>query len=121
MRADGASAPERILAEADVAAHDFSPDGTRLIYTRRAAPFGIWSVPIDLSDPEHPKAGSPERFLETPDDVSPVALSPDGRWLAYSATVAARPQIFIRAFPGPGGTWQVTSTGGSAPVWSKDT
>jgi Tol biopolymer transport system component/tRNA A-37 threonylcarbamoyl transferase component Bud32 len=47
-------------------------------------------------------------------------FSPDGRWLAY---VAKRPSsagtdVFVRPFPGPGGPWQISTGGGTDPVWS---
>jgi Tol biopolymer transport system component len=47
-------------------------------------------------------------------------FSPDGRWLAYTTRAPGRqtPDVFVQAFPGPGGPWQVSSDGGTDPVWS---
>ncbi|MEP6573739.1 MAG: protein kinase [Gemmatimonadota bacterium] len=49
------------------------------------------------------------------------ALSPDGRWLAYTSNEAGRNEVFVRPFPNAeGGRWQVSNAGGSEPVWSVD-
>src|SRR5436853_7084589 len=29
-------------------------------------------------------------------------------------------EIYVRPFPGPGGRWQISTGGGSFPVWSRD-
>jgi hypothetical protein len=53
-----------------------------------------------------------------------AALSPDGRWLAYEAESTAVPgrlDIHVRPFPDVNrGLWQVTSEGGTFPLWSRD-
>ena len=57
-----------------------------------------------------------------------VALSPDGRWLAYSSNESGLPEIYVVPFrTGPDGTpsisdgkWQVSNGGGTAPSWRGD-
>ncbi|HSA56621.1 MAG TPA: protein kinase [Gemmatimonadaceae bacterium] len=50
-----------------------------------------------------------------------VALSPDGRWLAYESNEAGPAEVFIRPFPNTeAGKWQVSNSGGFAPLWSRD-
>jgi len=63
---------------------------------------------------------NPVVLLETPATEQNPALSPSGRWLAYSSDESGEFQIFVRAFPGPGGKWQVSAAGGVAPRWSPD-
>jgi eukaryotic-like serine/threonine-protein kinase len=47
-------------------------------------------------------------------------LSPDGRWLAYQANDSGRFEIFVRRFPEVNsGHWQVTTTGGTRPLWTR--
>ncbi len=49
------------------------------------------------------------------------ALSPDGRWLAYTSNVSQSNEVYVQPFPGPGGgRWQVSNGGGSEPRWSAD-
>jgi eukaryotic-like serine/threonine-protein kinase len=47
-------------------------------------------------------------------------FSPDGRWLAYHSDESGTTEVYVRAFPGPGGKWQVSNGGGAFPVWSHD-
>lgn len=78
---------------------------------------------IDMTDPERPKAGSPEPFLTTPDlvEVDP-AFSPDGTFIAYAANAGTiDEEIYVRSFPGPGGPWKVSTAGGKIPIWSPAT
>ncbi|MGI9043821.1 MAG: protein kinase domain-containing protein [Gemmatimonadaceae bacterium] len=48
-------------------------------------------------------------------------LSPDGRWLAYSAYESQRSEVYVRPFPDVGrARWQVSRSGGTEPLWSRD-
>jgi serine/threonine protein kinase len=48
-------------------------------------------------------------------------ISPDGRWMAYTSNESGQSQIYVRPFPQvEGGRWQISSTGGDSPLWSKD-
>ena len=47
-------------------------------------------------------------------------LSPDGRWLAYFSNETGRYEVYIQTFPKPSGKWQVTTSGGLQPRWSRD-
>jgi serine/threonine-protein kinase len=120
IRADGAGEPQRIAAESNALPSSFSPDGKRLAYSYTGAEPGLWTVPLDLADPEHPKAGKPELFLGSKSALSSPEFSPDGRWMAYTSNEGGRLEVFVRPFPGPGGKWLISSAGGSAPHWSRD-
>jgi eukaryotic-like serine/threonine-protein kinase len=59
------------------------------------------------------------RLVATEYDEEGPALSPDSRWLAYSSNEQGENEVFVRPFPDVnGGKWQVSSGGGSAPVWA---
>jgi serine/threonine-protein kinase len=50
---------------------------------------------------------------------SAAALSPDGKWLAYESNETGTEQVYLRPFPNvDGGKWQVSTTGGQAPLWA---
>jgi Tol biopolymer transport system component len=120
IRSDGAGEPQLLLSGQNLLPSSFSPDGKRLAYDELGPDYGIWTVPLDLADPEHPKTGKPELFLGSKSALQSAAFSPDGRWIAYSSSGSGRLEIFVRPFPGPGGQWQVSSEGGRLPVWSRD-
>ena len=47
------------------------------------------------------------------------ALSPDGKWLAYSTDERGREEVYMQPFPNvSGGKWPVSDAGGSEPQWS---
>ena len=48
------------------------------------------------------------------------AVSPDGRWLAYTSDESGRFEVFVQSFPELRGKKQVSSGGGREPVWKRD-
>ena len=64
--------------------------------------------------------GEPRFLVNTPAIEVQPRLSPNGRWLAYISDETGDFRVFVRAFPGPGGKWQVSNTTGARPVWSPD-
>jgi hypothetical protein len=48
-----------------------------------------------------------------------AALSPDGRWLAYTSNETGSLEIWVRPFPGPGAPVRVSLNGGVEPVWAR--
>ena len=118
MRSDGSGEAEVLLeTRGKVFPWSFSPDGRHLAYHEQvgSAPYEIWTVTLDTSDPDHPKAGKPEQFMH---GLVPT-FSPDGRWIAYRST--ARAEIHVRPFPaGRGGNWQISTGGGLYAFWSNN-
>jgi Tol biopolymer transport system component len=47
-------------------------------------------------------------------------LSPDGHWLAYTSSESGLLEVYVVAFGGGQGKWQVSSNGGNLPQWSRD-
>jgi serine/threonine-protein kinase len=48
-----------------------------------------------------------------------AAFSPDGRFVAYQTEESGRPEIYVRPANGDDRKWQISTGGGTAPVWSK--
>ncbi len=123
IRSDGSGQPQKLLqAKARLAPYSILPDG-RVAFAQEDAEtsLDLWTLPLDLSDPEHPKAGTPELFLREANVQVYPAFSPDGHWLAYMTTQGGIEQIFVRPYPNrPGaGKWQISTDGGTFPVWSR--
>jgi serine/threonine-protein kinase len=127
IRADGSGEPQQ-LTQGDIQfpslPYCVSPDGRHVIFGGPGSPgmLGTKSVTIDTREPDHPKAGEPEPLLISA-RMGGVAISPDGRWLAYSAGDSGQPQVFVRPFVdgkvAGNGMWQISAAGGAYPVWSK--
>lgn len=107
IRSDGSGEPQRILAaQRSASPWSFTPDGRRLAYfeTHPGTGVDIFTLPLDLSDPDHPKPGKPEPFLTTPADELVPMFSPDGRWIAYRSNETGTAEVYVRPFPaGRGG------------------
>ena len=48
-----------------------------------------------------------------------LAVSPNGRWLAYDSTTSSEPGIYVQPFPTTGAKYEVARRG-NFPVWSRD-
>jgi Tol biopolymer transport system component len=114
--ASGAGQAEVLLEDAK-ALHpcDWTNDGTYMVYMALGAETGwdIWAFTPDGSVDPFPVVQSP--FI----DARPV-FSPDGRWIAYQSDESGRPEIYVQHFPEAEGKWQVSTAGGTEPVWSPD-
>jgi eukaryotic-like serine/threonine-protein kinase len=59
-------------------------------------------------------------LFEESNHVQRLALSPDGRWLAYESLETGQAEVWIRPFPDVStGRWQVSTNGGQSPKWSR--
>jgi hypothetical protein len=121
IRSDGGGEAQR-LSDGKLKEHPYSlsPDGKHLALTVRGVE-GTLDIAIAAieGDAAHPKLGKPEVFLATPYTEGFPAFSPDGRWLAYVSNESGRNEVYVRPFPGPGGKWQISSSGGISPTWSR--
>jgi Tol biopolymer transport system component len=113
---DGGSAEEQITkSEHFYLPGSISPDGKFTFYVENdpALGAGIWVSPL-AGEPK------PSAFLQTPANESAPTMSPDGHWLAYVSNESGRFEIYVRAFPGPTGKWQISKEGGTEPVWARN-
>ena len=96
---------------------DWSADGKFIAYTTNGpnTQSDIWILPMSAAGERKPFL-----FLQTKFREDFPAFSPDGRWIAYQSDVTGVLEIYIRPFPGPGGTKQVSTNGGSLPRWRRD-
>ena len=114
--ADGTGSDERLTTSPNTQfAGAFSPDGKQLVYVEYSpttAP-DIWVLSTDGNRTTRP-------FLQTPFVENEVALSPDGRWLAYQSNESGRFEIYVQRFPSGGRKLQISTDGGGVPQWSRN-
>jgi Tol biopolymer transport system component len=116
LEASGGSEPHPVLTtQGGDYPTDWSPDGRFILERHMDAQSNLelWIVPVD--DP-----GKHAPLVRGAFGASHGRFSPDGRFVAYQANETGRWEISVTAFPGPGGTWRVSSEGGTEPVWSRD-
>ena len=110
---DGSGSEEILFTnEQESIANDWSRDGKSLIYTRRT-PEGhgeIWVLPLEGER-------KPSLVVARGNQGQ---LSPDGHWLAYGSSESGALEVYVVAFGGGQGKWQVSARGGVQPRWSKD-
>jgi serine/threonine-protein kinase len=127
VRTDGTGQPVRLLdvRTSDMGPGSFSPDGRVLIYSSAVEDGSedMWTVALDFADIDRPKAAMPQPFFHSAANETRPAFSPDGDWVAYQSNESGSGEIYVRAFAGSSsaaaGKWQLTSGGGSEPVWSR--
>jgi serine/threonine-protein kinase len=121
VRSDGGGDPITLFKSPSAATPwSFSPGGRLAYFDNKAdTQLDIWTMPLDLTDPDHPKPGQPEPFLQTPAAELLPRFSPDGHWIAYRSSESGSSEIYVRPFPpGNGGKWQISTGGGSYGIWS---
>jgi len=59
-------------------------------------------------------------LVRTPFNEGSPTFSPDGHWLAYASDASGRYEIYAQPYPGPGGRLQISTEGGTEPVWSRN-
>ena len=115
QRADGSGAPVMILdGERSINEAIRTPDTTRFV-VRLAGPSDDLHVVTRAKDSA---ATIPLVASERYNERNP-ALSPDGRYLAYTSNESGRFEVFVRPYPdADGGKWQVSRDGGEEVRWS---
>ena len=59
-------------------------------------------------------------LLDSRFDERDAAVSPDGRWLAYTSDESGQFEVYVRPFMAEGPRWLISTNGGREPVWSPD-
>jgi serine/threonine-protein kinase len=90
----------------------WSSDGQLLAFIESNPTTGsdIWV--LSLSDRK------PQPFLVTPFAESVPRFSPDGHSLAYISNESGRFEVYVQPYPGPGRKLQISTEGGTEPVWN---
>ena len=116
--ADGTGTPEVLLdLEGSILEVQMTSDAS--MYALR---LGGQSNVFGVRDLVSLRAGETETrpIAAEPYDEKGLALSPDGRWVAYESTETGRDEIYVRPFPdAQAGKWQVSTAGGVNPKWSR--
>jgi serine/threonine protein kinase/Tol biopolymer transport system component len=115
--ASGAGAEQVLLAgPGEKHLSDWSHDGRFISYRIRGGPAKKWQIWILPLGGDH----KPYPFLQGEANYQYGVFSPDVRWLAYASNESGREEVYVVPFPGPGGKWQISLSGGDYGWWSGD-
>lgn len=96
-----------------------TPDGKTLAFTQMGlrlsteTKIDIWMLPLEGDRTSFP-------FVQTRFNEIHPTFSHDGRWLAYASDESGRYEVYVKPYPGPGGSFQISTEGGCEPVWPPD-
>jgi len=108
--ADGSSPPERVVRGGRVVVFTHGGDSALTGLGEVAGPdWKLVGIPAD--------SASAGRTIMAAAVMPHLRLSPNGHWLAYVSDQSGTREVYVQAFPGPGARVQVSSGGGSEPVW----
>ena len=109
--ADGSGTAERLISPTGLTrAEHAHPDGKTISLIIGGSDSDIWTfVP----------GADPEPLVAQPNKQRFAAFSRDGGWLAYASRETGRFEVYVQPFP-PGAKHQVSTNGGSRPLWSAD-
>ena len=111
--ADGSVTPQSLRGPTPVGVPHVWSNADELILTRIASG-GSEIVAVPASSAEEVRVVVGSEFAQ----YSP-ALSPNGRWLAYTSDRTGAGEIWVRGYP-DGVPVRVSSNGGYEPLWSRD-
>jgi eukaryotic-like serine/threonine-protein kinase len=111
------SGEERLIVGSDELEFtgDVSPDGKVLIYHRDdpTSRYDLW-----LADLEGEPNARP--FVVAPESQTAGRFSRDGLFVAYVSGETGRTEVWVKPFPGPGRSIQISTEGGRNPVWDRE-
>jgi hypothetical protein len=99
-----------LVAGAHLIPGSWTKDGSTLLYHDLGVP-GIWRVGVGGD-------GEPEEIVATQVHERFPRLSPNNEWIAYVADGTRGPEVWVMRYPELEPRHQVTTGGGTEPVWS---
>jgi serine/threonine-protein kinase len=114
--ADGTGSPEALTKNPPNPQFPYavSPDGSRVVLREGTGSYDLVTLLLG-------KDSKTEPLIRTPFTELNAEISPDGRWLAYESDESGQREIYVRPFPNvSAGRWQVSGSGGTRPLWSRN-
>src|SRR5579864_1115415 len=129
VRSDGSGRVERLASTINPKPYfpySFSPDGKYLAFAGDDPNTGLdlYVVPVTRAGGAL-QLGQPQALWRQAGGQYSPAISPDGKWLAYSSDESAgHADVYVTPFSPENSTasgkWQVSSDGGIYPVWARN-
>jgi eukaryotic-like serine/threonine-protein kinase len=92
---------------------DLSQDGRYALYDTDGLANTLWALP--LFGDRKPFAVVEGNFV-----AERGRFSPDGRYIAYTSIETGQSEVYVQTFPQHLGKWEVSTSGGTEPMWRQD-
>jgi tricorn protease-like protein len=94
--------------------NDWSPSGDHIVYSQRdeLTQLDLWGIRVE--------DGATFPIMRTPYNELQARVSPDGRWLAYTADDSGALEVYVQRYPELGERYKVSVGGGGQPQWRRD-
>jgi eukaryotic-like serine/threonine-protein kinase len=102
------------LQSAPIEPTDWTKDGL-ILYEMRNANTGWDLHAVSVRQPDIKTV-----LLNSPADERQARVSQDGKWIAYTSNEDGTEQVYLRSFPISGPRIQVSASGGSQPIWARN-
>ena len=114
MLADGTGEAEQLSTGLEnQIPSSWSPDGVLAYIQGVGADWDIWVLPLEGEQ-------KPRKFIDNRFVQRHPQFSPDGRWMAFSSSRSGQHQVYVTPYPGPGSLVQISTDGGTEPVWARN-
>jgi serine/threonine-protein kinase len=92
-----------------------TPDGSSLVFNEQSLDTGydLWQLSLQG---DH----TPRPLLQSKANEHLAAITQDGRYMAYVSDQSGRDEIWVSSFPEVQGAQQVSTEGGTGPLWAPD-
>jgi hypothetical protein len=112
VAADGSTDPAPFFKRASAAIWEsqLTPDGRHLVFREDNNVRDVLVAPVDS-----PAAARP--LAATGFNERGIALSPDGRWLAFVSNLSGVAEVYVRRLEAGSPRWKASNGGGIAPRW----
>jgi Tol biopolymer transport system component len=112
QRADGSGSLERLTTSQDLQVpSSWSPGGQALAFLQVIG--SVTGLDVRVL-----RTARPSRSFKPRSGKPPPFSHPMGYWLAYVSDESGRYEIYVQPYPGPGGKYQISTDGGTEPVWN---
>ncbi len=115
--ADGTSTPRKLTSEplGTAIPQQWTPDGSGIAVFTSSGQRGTDIVIVPAKGD-----GKPQPLLASQSNETAFSFSPDARWMGYSSDESGRVEFYVTSFPGPGGKWQISTSGSRDGGWLGD-
>ena len=114
QRADGSGGPERLCCDGG------GPCSSLVLVPGRASDRGGWAGGAGGDLSVFRRGDSKVQVLIQTPFARGAMFSPDGRLAGVFFDETGRSEIYVQPYPGPGGKWQISTEGGTEPLWNRN-